>query len=71
MDEQINIACIDESVGRRMARLHGLKLTGSLGILMKAKREGYDIDISHAIERMQNQGIRLSDSLIQAVLKAL
>jgi len=36
LDLQIPLVCIDESVGRRVARLSGLALTGSIGVLIKA-----------------------------------
>jgi|GEM_PF-3747814 len=35
----------DENVGRRFARLSGLNLTGSIGILLKAKKLGYPISM--------------------------
>lgn len=34
LDRGIRLVCVDETVGRRMARLAGLDLTGSLGILI-------------------------------------
>jgi predicted nucleic acid-binding protein len=40
LNEGISTACIDEVSGRRSARLHGLLVTGSIGILLRAKREG-------------------------------
>lgn len=40
LNEGIKTVCIDEAVGRRVARLNDLSLTGSLGILMRAKKEG-------------------------------
>ncbi len=33
---QIGLVAIDEKAGRRLARIHGLLVTGSLGILLKA-----------------------------------
>ncbi len=55
--------------GRRIARLSGLKLTGSLGILLKAKREGYPVLVNESIIRMRDRGIWLSDRLVSNVLK--
>ncbi len=40
LDLQIPLVCIDESVGRRVARLSGLTLTGSIGVLIKARNGG-------------------------------
>ncbi|NJL57568.1 DUF3368 domain-containing protein [bacterium] len=61
--------CIDEVVGRRIARLNSLKVTGSIGILLRAKQEGYDFLMKEVIDRMVNRGIRLSDNIIAVALK--
>ena len=61
--------CIDESVGRRLARLYDLSITGSLGVLLKAKNTGYDINIAKAIHNMKQKGIFISDKLAEKALK--
>lgn len=66
--ENIPTVCIDEAVGRRIARLSGLKLTGSIGILLKAKQQGYPVCITDAVYRMRSQGIRLSETVVQFAL---
>ncbi len=68
-NQNIDTVCIDEAVGRRIARLSNLKLTGSIGILIRAKREGHLISMKDAIDRMQTQRIRLSDTVIQIALQ--
>ncbi|MFH1026655.1 MAG: DUF3368 domain-containing protein, partial [Pseudomonadota bacterium] len=40
LDLGIATVCIDEAVGRRIARLNALAITGSIGILIRAKQEG-------------------------------
>ena len=47
LDKGIPTVCIDEIVGRRIARLHGLVVTGLIGILLRAKEEGADFSPSH------------------------
>ncbi|WP_041565767.1 DUF3368 domain-containing protein [Nostoc punctiforme] len=69
LNESIQTVCIDETVGRRIARLSGLKLTGSIGILLRAKQEGYPVLMRQAIERMINRGIRLSETVIAVALQ--
>ncbi len=69
LDKNIGVVCIDEDAGRRIARLNGLQITGSLGILIRAKREGHGISLSDAIPRMQERGIHLSHRVIKAALK--
>ncbi|ACB00929.1 MULTISPECIES: DUF3368 domain-containing protein [Cyanophyceae] len=69
MDEGISTVCIDEAIGRRIARLSNLRVTGSIGILLRAKREGYPLVMREMIARMVQRGIRLSDAVIQVALK--
>ncbi len=63
--EGIPTVCIDETLGRRFARLHELSVTGSLGILIHAKQHGLPVSLRLSIDRMRRQGIWLS-----AVLEA-
>jgi predicted nucleic acid-binding protein len=65
----INTVCIDEAIGRRIARLSGLSLTGSIGILLKAKRRNPEISVKAAIDRMLSHNIRLSQTVIDFALK--
>ena len=71
LNEGVNTVCIDEAVGRRVARLNELSLTGSLGILLRAKREGYPLDLVVAIRRMKERGIWLSKSVEAFVLSQI
>ena len=41
LNQNIQTVVIDEVAGRRIARLNGLSVTGSIGILLRAQREGY------------------------------
>jgi len=69
LDNDVTTVCIDEAAGRRVARLCGLELTGSVGILLRAKHEGYPVELTTAIERMKQRGIWLSERLIVSVLR--
>lgn len=70
LSKGIPLVCIDETVGRRIARLAGLNLTGSIGILIKAKRHGFPLDMHAAIQRMRERGIWLSAAVTDAALAA-
>ena len=48
----------------------GLDLTGSIGILIKAKRLGFPVVIRDAVSRMRERGIWLSAAVIVATLAA-
>ena len=65
----ISLVCIDEAAGRRIARLSGLDLTGTVGILVKAKQKGYTLSVNEVLKSMRSQGIWLSDGLVQLALK--
>lgn len=69
LDLGIDMVCIDEAVGRRIARLNGLQITGSLGVLIRAKRELGGISITDAIASMRSKGIWLSDQLASLAVK--
>ncbi|MBP7865801.1 MAG: DUF3368 domain-containing protein [Acidobacteria bacterium] len=62
------MVCIDEVVGRRVARLHNMKLTGSIGILLKARAKRFPVSIPDALRNMREKGIWLSEKVIQFAL---
>ncbi|MCD8515378.1 MAG: hypothetical protein LRY31_04945, partial [Burkholderiaceae bacterium] len=68
MNLSLQLVCIDEAVGRRVARLCNLNLTGSVGMLLKAKQMGYEVNIPNALERMRAQDIWLSDRVVKFAL---
>lgn len=69
IDTKTPTVCIDEAVGRRIARLHGLKVTGSIGILMAARNRAMDLSVRESIASMKRAGIRLSDKVVSHALK--
>jgi predicted nucleic acid-binding protein len=71
LNKNIHTVCIDEAVGRRVARLNDLKITGSLGIMIRAKNEGHSFVFRDAINQMKSRGIWLSDRLITSALKQI
>lgn len=69
LDEKLSTVCIDESLGRRMARLNNLLVTGSIGVLLRAKREGHLTSMAGAIQKMREKGIWLSQRVIDFALR--
>jgi len=63
LDKEINTVCIDETVGRRIARLNNLKVTGSLGIIIFGINNGEDINLDDVIKNMRKNGIWISKDL--------
>ena len=68
LDWGISLVCIDEVAGRRVARLNGLEVTGSIGILLKARQRGYPVDMAEAVRRLREHGIWLSDQVVRFAL---
>lgn len=69
LDHGIATVCIDEAVGRRVARLNALAVTGSIGILLRAKQEGASISIHTALDNMRRHGIWLGKDIAPAAIK--
>jgi predicted nucleic acid-binding protein len=63
-----DLAIIDERLARRHARRLGLTLTGTLGVLLKAKQLGYVKFVAPLVDQLRQDGIRLSDVVVAEVL---
>lgn len=64
-----DLVIIDERLARRHAKRLGLKLTGTLGVLLKAKQQGRVPAIKPLIDQLRQDGIWLSDGLVIEALK--
>ena len=64
-----DLVIIDERLARRHAKRLGLNLTGTLGVLLKAKRQGLLPAIKPLIDQLRHGGIWLSDALVAEALK--
>jgi len=69
LNQNLKTVCIDEAVGRRIARLNRLSLTGSIGILLRAKQQNPSLSIRTAIANIQAHNIRLSQTVIDFALQ--
>ena len=64
-----SLLLLDEKKGRRIALELGLKLIGTLGIIIRAKESGKINSISKEIEKLQAVNYRISDSLVRKVIE--
>ncbi len=64
-----DLVILDERLGRRHAQRLGLAITGTLGVLLKAKQRGFVAEIKPLIEQLQQGGIRLGRPLIAQTLQ--
>jgi predicted nucleic acid-binding protein len=63
-----SLLIIDDRLARRVAALNHVTFTGTLGVLVKAKKTGCLPAIAPVIQRMQSSGIWLSADLVAMVL---
>ncbi|WP_271628820.1 DUF3368 domain-containing protein [Caldicellulosiruptor sp. DIB 104C] len=61
---------MDEKKGRKVASSLDIKLTGTLGILLKAKQEGIIIELKPLLEKLIESNIRISHKLYKEILKS-
>jgi predicted nucleic acid-binding protein len=60
---------MDDLDGRRFARRLGLEPVGTLGLLLAAKLRGELGSLRGEIERLEQEGFRVSPTLVEAVLR--
>jgi uncharacterized protein len=64
-----SLLILDDSLGRRIADLYQLKYTGTLGVLIKAKKLGHLDAIAPIINQLRTQGMWLTDKIIGDMLR--
>lgn len=63
-----DLTILDETLGRYHAKHAKLKITGTLGILLKAKKSGYITELKPLLYELMDKGIWLSKNLIEKTL---
>jgi uncharacterized protein len=72
VERKADLILLDEALGRQAAALYGLKRTGVVGILMRARREGLVTSLKTELDRLRTQsGFRISDQLYYDALHAV
>jgi len=64
-----SLLVLDDALGRSYANLLGLQLTGTLGIILKGKQQGYLSEVALILEKLNALQFRLSSWTRDAVLK--
>jgi hypothetical protein len=58
-----DLILLDDSDARERARLYGLKMTGTIGILLRAKMEGKIESLREYLKRLKGTGFWIRDDL--------
>lgn len=64
-----SILLIDERKGRKIAKKNGVKIVGSLGVLLLAKKKGHIANVKTYIDLILGTNFRISERIIEIVLQ--
>lgn len=62
-----DLVLIDEREGRSAARRHDIDVTGAIGVLLRAHRQG-TVDVRSELDALRTAGFWISDDLYEEVL---
>ncbi len=68
-EKGIKHVMIDEKVARLQAKVLGLNVIGTLGLLLKAKKAGILSSIKTHITKILEHGIWIKDEIVEGILK--
>ena len=68
LENESSLLIMDDALGRQIARLTQLRLTGTVGVLLRAKAAGLVAELDPLLAALKAQGMRLSDALIERFL---
>ena len=68
-EQKADLVIIDDDAAKKTAKFLGLNVTGTLGILLKAKREGYLEKVEPIMNELILDGLFISDTVKRYVLK--
>ncbi len=69
LEESADLILLDDYEARRVARSFGLSVTGTVGILIRAKREGKVESLKDEIEKLMKTGFWLNRELYERILE--
>jgi predicted nucleic acid-binding protein len=70
LERGASMLLMDELTGRKAARRHGLRVLGTLGVLLDAKRAGHLGEVRPWIEALAREGFHIGAAVKQRVLAA-
>ncbi len=68
-EKEADLIILDETLGRFHAKHAGLKVTGTIGVLLKAKQWNYIKELKPLLYELRAKTVWLSDNFIEEILK--
>ncbi len=64
-----SILILDDLKGRKEAQRLKMRFTGTLGVIIKAKKENHVTDVGSYFNALRENGFRISDKIIELAIK--
>ena len=68
LSSDADVAVLDDNAARKTAKFFGLPVTGTLGLLMRAKDRGFVPEVRPLVDDLRASGFRINDEVVAAVL---
>ncbi len=68
LENPASLVILDDQLGRRIARAAGLRITGTLGVVLKAKRVGLLPSIATTVTDLRAAGLWIGEELAANVI---
>lgn len=69
LELEASLILLDDSEAREKARLYHLRMTGIVGILLRAKKSGKIASLSEQLDALRNTGFRLNIGLSDLLVR--
>ena len=64
-----DLVIIDENIGRRIAKMFGLKVTGTIGTIIEAKKRGLLNNVQEKLDALINVDFWIGEDLYEEALR--
>lgn len=68
-EQNADLVILDDNAAKKTAKFLGLPVTGTLGLLLRAKREGYIKEVKPLMDDLSKDGFFIQDSVRQMVIE--
>ena len=69
MERDADLVVLDDQEGRRVAKRRGLNVTGTIGVLVEARADGYIDSLRQELDRVVEAGFWISESFYERPLQ--
>jgi predicted nucleic acid-binding protein len=69
LENPCSLAIIDDRLARELAKARDIRITGTVGILLKAKQAGYIKSVKSLLKTLTQLDFRLSEAVVDTILR--